>query len=94
MGIPARVQTDLVEELRLRRWAREHYVATGARDATWHTIILDEMRRRDDELAAADAYADVTQRIVPLVPDLAPTLRGPHADLARPPLRLCVPALE
>ncbi len=94
MAIPARVTTDLVEELRLRRWAREHYVAAGSRDSTWHTIILDEMRRRDDELKLAGAYADVAQRIVPLVPDRAPTLRGPHTDLARTPLHLRVPVLE
>ncbi|HEY3967813.1 MAG TPA: hypothetical protein VGM05_24840 [Planctomycetaceae bacterium] len=94
MAIPARVTTDLVEELRLRRWAREHYVAAGFRDSTWHTIILDEMRRRDDELKAAGAYADVAQRIVPLVPDRAPTLRGPHTDLARTPLLVRVPVLE
>lgn len=94
MGIPARITTDLVEELRLRRWAREHYVAAGARDATWHTVILDEMRRRDGELAAADAYGDAAQRTVPLVPDFAPTLHGSHRELGRTPLRLRIPVLE
>ncbi|MBI3866773.1 MAG: hypothetical protein HY290_33250 [Planctomycetia bacterium] len=94
MAIPARVSTDLVEELRLRRWAREHYVAAAFRDQLWHTVVLDEMRRRDDELAAAGAYAEVARRVVPLAPDRAPTLRGPHTDLARTPLHLRVPVLE
>lgn len=94
MAIPARVSTDLVEELRLRRWAREHYVAAGDRNPTWHTIILDEMRRRDEELAAAGAYAEVARRVVPLVPERGATLRGPHTDVSRTPLHLRVPVLE
>ncbi|MGL6095976.1 MAG: hypothetical protein ACRC7O_09305 [Fimbriiglobus sp.] len=40
---------DLIEELRLRRWARENYVPAGERDATWHPIILDEMSCKDRE---------------------------------------------
>jgi hypothetical protein len=41
---------DLIEELRLRRWARENYVPAGERDATWHPIILEEMSRKDGEV--------------------------------------------
>ena len=40
---------DLIEELRLRRWARENYVPAAERDATWHPIILEEMNRKDVE---------------------------------------------
>ena len=40
---------DLIEELRLRRWARENYVPAGERDAAWHPIILEEMSRKDRE---------------------------------------------
>jgi hypothetical protein len=40
---------DLIEELRLRRWARENYVPAAERDATWHPIILEEMSRKDVE---------------------------------------------
>lgn len=40
---------DLIEELRLRRWARENYVPATQRDTTWHPIILDEMGRKDGE---------------------------------------------
>jgi hypothetical protein len=41
---------DFIEELRLRRWARENYVPLNQRDTAWHPIILDEMRRKDDEV--------------------------------------------
>ncbi|QDT54520.1 hypothetical protein Pan44_25530 [Caulifigura coniformis] len=42
---------DLVEEFRLRRWARENYVASEGRSAGWHPVILEEMERRDAEFA-------------------------------------------
>lgn len=41
---------DLVEELRLRRWARNNHVPPADRDADWHPIVLDEMNNRDAEL--------------------------------------------
>jgi hypothetical protein len=44
---------DLIEELRLRRWARENYVPVPERDATWHPIILEEMSRKDVEAREA-----------------------------------------
>lgn len=44
---------DFIEELRLRRWARENYVPTGQRDTAWHPIILDEMDRKDSEVQVA-----------------------------------------
>jgi hypothetical protein len=44
---------DLIEELRLRRWARENYVPAPERDATWHPIILEEMSRKDVEAREA-----------------------------------------
>lgn len=40
---------DFIEELRLRRWARENYVPEAQRDVAWHPIILDEMCRKDSE---------------------------------------------
>lgn len=42
---------DLVEELRLRQWARINYVPKRLRDAKWHPIVLDEMQRRENEIA-------------------------------------------
>lgn len=43
------VEVDFIEELRLRRWAREHYVPRDRREASWHPVILDEMTRKDVE---------------------------------------------
>jgi hypothetical protein len=40
---------DLIEELRLRRWAREHYVPTGQRQRGWHPVVHDEMKKKDGE---------------------------------------------
>jgi hypothetical protein len=40
---------DFVEELRMRRWARENYVPESNRDAGWHPVILEEMHRKDGE---------------------------------------------
>ncbi len=44
------MQVDPIEELRLRRWAREIYVPADDRDESWHPIILEEMLCRDEEL--------------------------------------------
>lgn len=41
---------DLIEELRLRRWARENYVSADSRPQDWHDVVLDEMTRKDREL--------------------------------------------
>ena len=46
-------EIDPIEELRQRRWARENYVPVDMRDQRWHPVVLDEMRRRDDEVATA-----------------------------------------
>ncbi|MCZ2341999.1 MAG: hypothetical protein LC104_09415 [Bacteroidales bacterium] len=48
---------DFIEELRLRRWARENYVPSAERDATWHPIVLDEMSRKDAERNTVAALA-------------------------------------
>ena len=40
---------DLVEEIRLRTWARLNYHSPEDRNRKWHPIILDEMARRDLE---------------------------------------------
>lgn len=41
---------DFIEELRLRRWARENYVPAPDRDSSWHPIVHDEMKRKDIEV--------------------------------------------
>jgi hypothetical protein len=43
-------ELDFIEELRLRRWARENYVSRDRRELSWHPIILDEMARKDVEM--------------------------------------------
>ncbi|HEY7309364.1 MAG TPA: hypothetical protein VH643_08415 [Gemmataceae bacterium] len=43
-------EVDFIEELRLRRWAREHYVPRNQREMSWHAVILDEMDRKDSEM--------------------------------------------
>lgn len=47
-------ELDFIEELKLRRWARENYVPLVKREKTWHPVILDEMRRKDLEAMEAD----------------------------------------
>jgi hypothetical protein len=42
---------DMIEELRLRRWARVNFVPVEQRLSNWHPIILDEMGRKDRELS-------------------------------------------
>ena len=44
-------EIDFIEELRLRRWARENYVPADERDDRWHPIILEEMYRKDGEVS-------------------------------------------
>lgn len=46
-------EVDFIEELRLRRWARENYVPADERDTAWHPIVLEEMRRKDGEASEA-----------------------------------------
>jgi hypothetical protein len=52
---------DLIEELRLRRWARENFVPVEQRLPNWHPIILDEMGRKDREQSHRTARVLATQ---------------------------------
>ena len=83
MSLAQTASTDLVEELRLRRWARENYVPPNRRDELWHPVVLDEMQRRDREAVESDGYAEIARRIVPLVPENGWRLHGPHAETVR-----------
>ena len=51
MGLTAFADLDLIEELKLRRWAREHYVPRGERERSWHPVVLDEMEKKDRDLS-------------------------------------------
>jgi hypothetical protein len=42
-------ELDFIEELRLRRWARENYVPSGRRQNNWHPIVHEEMEKKDLE---------------------------------------------
>ena len=42
-------EVDFIEELKLRRWARENYVPHPQRHGGWHPIIHEEMGRKDRE---------------------------------------------
>jgi hypothetical protein len=46
---PVPGELDIIEELRLRRWARQNYVSLEQRDSRWHPVILDEMDKKDLE---------------------------------------------
>jgi hypothetical protein len=55
------VELDFIEELRLRRWARENYVPPEERQDSWHPVIHQEMEKKDLEtgapLSSPPAYA-------------------------------------
>jgi hypothetical protein len=40
---------DIVEELKMRRWAREHYVPKDERPHSWHPVVHEEMEKKDYE---------------------------------------------
>jgi hypothetical protein len=42
-------EVDFIEELRLRRWARENYVPRERRERSWHPVVLEEMDRKELE---------------------------------------------
>jgi hypothetical protein len=44
-----RPSVDVIEEMRLRTWARKNYIQESQRDDLWHPVILDEMLRIDQE---------------------------------------------
>lgn len=46
---------DFIEELRLRRWARENYVTAERRESAWHPVVLDEMKSKDYDQSTAYA---------------------------------------
>jgi len=47
-------ELDFIEELRLRRWARENYVPRDRREQSWHPVILDEMSQKDVDMAEVE----------------------------------------
>lgn len=66
---PANAEIDVIEELRIRRWARENYLPLAARDPRLHPLVLDEMGRKDRELAESLGRTGRAFAYVPLAPD-------------------------
>jgi hypothetical protein len=48
--LPTEGLVDLIEEIRLRTWARQNYTEPKNRVSSWPSIVHDEMERRDREL--------------------------------------------
>lgn len=44
---PTEEKLDVIEEMRLRTWARRNYTSEDEREQDWHPVILDEMRKVD-----------------------------------------------
>jgi len=51
-------KVDFIEELRLRRWARENYVPPEERSSDWHPVVHEEMDKKD--LEASDSLPTPT----------------------------------
>lgn len=89
MNAPNPPLLDLVEELRLRRWARTFHVPEEEREPSWHPVILDEMRCKDAELAEQSSQPP-HGRIAPLCESRV-GFHAPHGMIGprflAPPLR-------
>lgn len=77
---------DLIEELRLRRWARQNYVPEASRSAKWHPVVLNEMRLKDLELNELDGAFYGGKMLVPIrdlrilrIDEPHDALRGPRS---------------
>lgn len=86
----ARQELDFVAELRLRQWARANHVpAELRRDSDWHPVVLDEMRRKDADMAEQQSHRALPSGvdIVPLMPDIdGIRIDLPHAAIPTPKL--------
>ena len=49
MSSSVMAELDFIEELRLRRWARENYVPPKLRQGSWHPVVHQEMEKKDNE---------------------------------------------
>lgn len=88
------VQLDVVEELQMRRWARENYCQEIDRDPTWHSVIHEEMQQKDREQEKFDEKAYLACAVVPLPPGDVLRFHRPHADSLRAERLLSVPNVE
>lgn len=51
-------ELDFIEELRLRRWARENHVPANERKSSWHPVVHNEMSKKDHELSGTTVNPD------------------------------------
>ncbi len=78
-------EIDLIQELRLRKWARENYVPVAVRnDDEWHPIVLNEMRRKDSDVQQHELNSNVLSSFVPLAPKVTHIIHGAHTEQSRP----------
>lgn len=88
---------DLVAELRLRQWARRNYVPSAERhDDDWHSIVVDEMRRIDQDRSLIEAAQEVvtSDGIQALEPSRHDGVRidEPHAGIGAPRIQVTTSA--
>ena len=69
---------DIIEELQLRRWAREHYVPPQERESATHPIIAEEMQRKDAEVIINARSREPMSSFVPLVPTVNQRIHTEH----------------
>ena len=53
-------EVDLIEELKLRNWARQNYVPSEQRHRSWHPVILEEMVRKDEEVEPEEVLVEAS----------------------------------
>ena len=77
---------DLVDELRLRRWARENYVPAASRDGNWHRVVLEEMQHKEEDLRRTSEAPHFSETSIPLR-DAARLQNAPAEHFTRTPER-------
>ncbi|NQV23236.1 MAG: hypothetical protein HQ518_02615 [Rhodopirellula sp.] len=92
-----RRELDLVAELRLRQWARRNYVpAAQRRDSDWHAVVVNEMRRidQDNRLAETTQAIITSSGVVSLEPSHHDAVRidEPHAEIPGPKMQFTISA--
>jgi len=75
---------DMIQELQLRRWARENYVTPDQRDSSQHPVVENEMRIKDAELIIDSRSRESAVAFVPLAPTLIQALHSAHEMPAAP----------
>jgi len=81
---------DLMQELRLRRWARLNYRSEVRQDEDGHPVVLDERRIIESEMAATRVHKAGVSTFVPLAPIDVLRIDEPHANISRPVIA-CTP---